>query len=103
MNWLTNFVKPKIQALINKKIDVAENLWTKCNKCEHMLFHRDLQENLGVCHHCENHMRISAKDRLKNLFDNGLYTLMFFRNRKPVIITIDDKFPATEEVSKFKL
>lgn len=75
MNWLTNFVKPKIQALINKKIDVAENLWTKCNKCEHMLFHRDLQENLGVCHHCENHMRISAKDRLKNLFDNGLYTL----------------------------
>lgn len=75
MNWLTNFVKPKIQALINKKIDVAENLWTKCSKCEHMLFHRDLKINLGVCHHCDNHMRIPAKERLQNLFDNGLYTI----------------------------
>lgn len=75
MNWLTNFVKPKIQALINKKVDVAENLWTKCPGCEHMLFHRDLKANLGVCHHCGNHMRITAKERLQNLFDNGLYTL----------------------------
>jgi len=75
MNWLTNFVKPKIQALINKKVDVPENLWTKCPGCEHMLFHRDLKANLGVCHHCDNHMRITAKERLHNLFDNGLYTL----------------------------
>jgi acetyl-CoA carboxylase carboxyl transferase subunit beta len=75
MNWITNFVKPKIQALINKKEDVADNLWTKCSGCEHMLFHRDLKANLGVCHHCDNHMRISVKERLQNLFDNGNYTL----------------------------
>jgi hypothetical protein len=25
--------------------------------------------------------------------DSGLYTLMFFRNRKPCIITVDDHFP----------
>lgn len=75
MNWITNFVKPKIQALINKKIDVAENLWAKCPGCEHMLFHRDLKENLNVCHHCGHHMRISAKERLHHLFDNGVYTL----------------------------
>lgn len=75
MNWITNFVKPKIQALINKKVDVPENLWTKCSGCEHMLFHRDLKANLGVCHHCGTHMRIPAKERLHHLFDNGLYTL----------------------------
>jgi acetyl-CoA carboxylase carboxyl transferase subunit beta len=40
-----------------------------------MLFHRDLKANLGVCHHCDNHMRISVKERLQNLFDNGNYTL----------------------------
>ena len=75
MNWLTNFVKPKIQALINKKVDVPENLWTKCNACEHMLFLRDLKSNLGVCHHCGNHMRISAKERLDHIFDNSMYTI----------------------------
>lgn len=75
MNWLTNFVKPKIQALISKKKDVPENLWAKCTACDHMLFHRDLKANLGVCHHCGNHMRITVKERLDNLFDNGMYTL----------------------------
>lgn len=75
MNWLTNFVKPKIQALISKKNDTPDNLWTKCAKCDHMLFHRDLKENLFVCHHCDNHMRFKASDRLKHLFDKGEYTL----------------------------
>jgi acetyl-CoA carboxylase carboxyl transferase subunit beta len=75
VNWLTNFVKPKIQALISKKNDTPDNLWTKCTKCEHMLFHRDLKENLFVCHHCDNHMRFSAKDRLYHMFDKGEYVL----------------------------
>jgi hypothetical protein len=26
--------------------------------------------------------------------ENGLYSIMFYRNRKPVVITIDDLFPA---------
>lgn len=75
MNWLTNFVKPKIQALISKKNDTPDNLWTKCTKCDHMLFHRDLKENLFVCHHCDNHMRFNAKDRLAHMFDKGEYVL----------------------------
>ena len=75
MNWLTNFVKPKLQALISKKNDTPDNLWTKCTKCDHMLFHRDLKENLFVCHHCDNHMRFKVSDRLKHLFDKGEYTL----------------------------
>ncbi len=72
MNWLTNFVKPKIEALIHRN-NIPDNLWTKCPKCEHMLFHRDLQENLFVCHHCQHHMRIDVKARLESLFDEQNY------------------------------
>lgn len=75
MNWLTNFVKPKIQALMRKS-EVPDNLWMKCTSCGHMLFHRDLIENLSVCHHCGGHMRIDVKQRLALLFDNGAYTLV---------------------------
>ncbi|MES2252571.1 MAG: acetyl-CoA carboxylase, carboxyltransferase subunit beta [Pseudomonadota bacterium] len=75
MNWLTNFVKPKIQALIQRN-DIPDNLWTKCPNCEHMLFHRDLQENLFVCHHCQHHMRIDVINRLESLFDEQSYTLL---------------------------
>jgi acetyl-CoA carboxylase carboxyl transferase subunit beta len=74
MNWITNFVKPKIKALI-QKTDVPDNLWRKCIGCEHMLFHRDLEENHQVCHHCGYHLKIDIKERLKLLFDNGQYSV----------------------------
>jgi acetyl-CoA carboxylase beta subunit len=48
MNWLTNFVRPRIQALVSKT-EVPENLWEKCPGCEQMLFHRELDANLRVC------------------------------------------------------
>ncbi len=73
MNWLTNFVRPKIQALIRRP-EIPDNLWIKCPGCEHMLFHRDLLENLSVCHHCNHHLRLEIAQRLEMLFDNGRYT-----------------------------
>lgn len=73
MSWLTNFVRPKIQALM-RRTEVPDNLWTKCNSCGHMLFHRDLEQNLHVCHHCQHHMRLSVVKRLELLFDNKTYT-----------------------------
>lgn len=72
MNWLTNFVRPKLRALVGK--DVPDNLWHKCGKCEQMIFHRDLTENFFVCRHCGYHMRLKARQRLDYLFDQGAYT-----------------------------
>jgi acetyl-CoA carboxylase carboxyl transferase subunit beta len=73
MNWLTNYVRPKLQALVRPK-DVPENLWHKCPGCGHMIFHRDLEKALHVCQHCGHHMRLSVKKRLEILFDDGHYT-----------------------------
>ncbi len=75
MNWLSNFVRPKIQALMGNKQETPDHLWTKCPGCEHMLFHRDLSENSRVCHHCGHHFRLSAKERFELLFDHGSYTI----------------------------
>ena len=72
MNWLTNFVRPKIRALYTRK-EVPDNLWHKCANCEAMIFHRDLEENLHVCQHCGFHMRLDADKRLKMLFDDDDY------------------------------
>ncbi|MCH8196612.1 MAG: acetyl-CoA carboxylase carboxyltransferase subunit beta, partial [Proteobacteria bacterium] len=70
--WLTNFVRPKIRALVRKE-DVPENLWNKCPACEEMIFHRELAANLYVCTHCGHHLRISAEQRLKMTMDDGEY------------------------------
>ncbi|WP_207461409.1 acetyl-CoA carboxylase, carboxyltransferase subunit beta [Azospirillum sp. SYSU D00513] len=73
MNWLTNYVRPKIQALYGARKDVPDNLWHKCPNCEAMLFHRDLEENLHVCQHCGFHMRLDPVKRMQTLFDEGQY------------------------------
>lgn len=72
MNWLTNFVRPKIQALVRRN-EVPDNLWHKCPACGQMIFHRDLEANLHVCQHCGHHMRIAGKTRLRMLFNGGEY------------------------------
>jgi acetyl-CoA carboxylase carboxyl transferase subunit beta len=73
MNWLTNYVRPKIRALVGARKEVPDNLWQKCPNCEAMLFHRDLETNLNVCQHCGFHMRLDPLSRLGSLFDNGDY------------------------------
>lgn len=70
MNWITNSVLPKIKALVQTR-EVPENFWTKCANCDEMVFHRQLEENLQVCPHCDHHLRLSADARLATLFDDG--------------------------------
>lgn len=71
MNWLSNFIRPKIRSLVTQQKDVPDNLWQKCPSCEGMLFNRDLTENMQVCYHCGHHMKIAVADRLGLLFDDG--------------------------------
>ena len=72
MNWLTNYVRPKLQALVRPK-EVPENLWRKCPACGHMIFHRDLEKALNVCQHCGHHLRLAVAKRLEMLFDDGKF------------------------------
>ena len=71
MNWISNFVRPKIRALVQR--DVPQNLWRKCSACTQMIFHRELDANLLVCPHCGHHIRIGGAERLKMLFDESEY------------------------------
>jgi acetyl-CoA carboxylase carboxyl transferase subunit beta len=73
MSWLSNFVLPKIRAVVTRR-GVPENLWHKCPSCEQMLFYRELEANLQVCRNCGHHLRISAAQRLRIIFDDGAFT-----------------------------
>ena len=73
MNWISNYVRPRINSLFSRR-EVPENLWTKCDNCGTMLFHREIRENLHVCTSCGNHMQITVRDRFTALFDGGIFT-----------------------------
>jgi acetyl-CoA carboxylase carboxyl transferase subunit beta len=53
-----------------------------------MLFHRDLVENLHVCHHCQHHMRLDVIQRLESLFDDKQFT----RSELPKVLADPLKF-----------
>ena len=75
MNWLTNFVRPKLRQLVGQK-EAPENLWQKCTGCGQMIFHRDVEKNLHVCQHCGHHLRMTAARRLEMLFDEGKFDII---------------------------
>lgn len=72
MSWISNIVRPKIRALVQKQ-DIPDNLWIKCPSCDSMLFHRDLEKHFQVCHHCNHHLRLPVTKRLELLFDKAEY------------------------------
>lgn len=67
MNWLTDFVRPKIKKTTPKEI--ADNLWVKCPICGQMLFSKELKKSMYVCTSCDHHLRLYIDKRLKMLFD----------------------------------
>jgi len=73
MNWLTNFVKPKLSSLVKRR-EVPEKLWNNCVSCGNMIHHKDLKENLFVCINCNYHFRMSAEDRIELFFEDGNYS-----------------------------
>ena len=71
MSWLKHFIRPRIRSL--SKREIPEGLWQKCKNCEKMVFSRDLERDFFVCGHCGFHMMWPVSERLKNLFDDGVY------------------------------
>ena len=73
MNWINNYVRPHINSIFSRR-ETPDNLWTKCDECGTMLFHRELSDNLNVCSNCNHHMNITPRDRFAALFDGGIFT-----------------------------
>jgi len=72
MSWLKKILPPKIKRVIGpSKKNVPEGLWSKCPKCDSVLYRTDLEANAEVCPKCEYHNRISARERLDFLLDEN--------------------------------
>lgn len=71
MNWIKNFVRPKIRGLLGAKRETPENMWVKCPETGQMVFYRDLENNQFVIPGSGYHMRMAPDVRLKSMFDGG--------------------------------
>ena len=68
MSWLSKILPPKVQVSSNK-MNVPEGMWRKCENCNEILYHTDLDNNLKVCPKCEHHHPLTARERINMLID----------------------------------
>jgi acetyl-CoA carboxylase carboxyl transferase subunit beta len=67
MAWFKKERKP-IESPADKS-RVPEGLWVKCPACGQVIYNKDLAASLNVCTKCAHHLRLSATERLRTLFD----------------------------------
>ena len=56
---------------VNQKKSIPDDLWLKCPFCSEILYKPELANNHSVCRHCNHHFRISPKEYLKLILDDG--------------------------------
>ncbi len=56
-----------------KKKSVPQGLWTKCPKCEQIIYNKELEKNLKVCPKCGHSLRTVARERVAQLLDPGTF------------------------------
>jgi acetyl-CoA carboxylase carboxyl transferase subunit beta len=101
MNWLTNFVKPKLSALVSRK-DVPENLWSNCPACANMIHHKDLNENLRVCITCNYHFRMNVEKRIEMLFDKDNFKEIKLENISDDPLNFYDKKKYKDRLKEYR-
>jgi len=72
MAWFKKEKTPK-QPQPDRRLKMPEGLWVKCQACKEMVYKKEVLRNVNVCPKCNYHFRISSKQRLEMLFDNGTY------------------------------
>lgn len=77
MNWITRFIKPKIQSLFKKKktAESDEVLWTTC-ECKNLIYKEDLKTNYNCCPKCGAHHKLSCMERFQLFFDERKFEII---------------------------
>jgi acetyl-CoA carboxylase carboxyl transferase subunit beta len=78
----------------------TEGLFRKCDGCNAVLWKRDLDVSLNVCVKCGFHFRMSARQRLEMLFDNGQYEEYGGNLRSPDPLNFVDKKAYRDRLSE---
>ncbi len=100
MNWISDFVRPKIKKTTAKEI--ADNLWTKCPECGQMLFNKELEKDFYICSFCGHHLRLPIKQRFDMLFDSGKYKVLSLPKLQDDPLNFKDSKKYTDRLKAYR-
>ena len=94
MNWITNYVRPRL-GFLRQENKTSENLWLKDPASGELIFRSDLEANQYVVPGSDHHMKIPPAERLKHFLDRG----EFHEVETPDVVQDPLKFRARERYS----
>lgn len=56
-----------------QKPAIPNGMWIKCDACGSTVYRKDLEESLLVCQNCNNHFRMTARERIALVIDEGTF------------------------------
>lgn len=72
MAWFQKSKAP-IVPVASKKVKMPEGVWRKCPHCNEIIYAKEIERNQNVCPKCDYHFRISARERIALVLDEGSF------------------------------
>jgi len=79
---------------------VPPGLWTRCEKCEHMVYEKEVIEKLHVCPECGHHRRVDARTRIDQLCDPSTFEEFDKDLRSTDPLNFTDRIPYLERLQR---
>src|SRR3972149_6350392 len=55
------------------KRGVPEGLWKRCPGCQQTIFRKEAEKQTGFCPECDYHWSVPARERIKQVLDEGTF------------------------------
>lgn len=80
------------------KRGVPEGLWQRCPGCQATIFRKEAEKRLGVCPECDYHWYVSARDRIRQVLDDGTFEEWYAELEPADPLGFADKKPYSERL-----
>jgi len=99
MSWF----KKRKEIKTEKKVKIPEGLWIKCDSCKEIIYKKEIEKNLQVCPKCNYHFRISAKERIDFIADEGSFVELDNDLTPTDPLNFKDKASYSERLNEYRL
>lgn len=69
MGWFLRSKAPKPLLEESEKMQMPDDIWSKCPGCSAILYTKELRKSFGVCTKCNYHFRLNSEQRIPLLVD----------------------------------